>query len=1179
MKLGLTMPISFDTAITATSQQDEPLKTETVCYRRFQEEGYYSEPEKQENTSSVAMLEDDSMTSSPDVPNESTTITDVIIRHDGHNTHDADKLSCNENTEGNSISNDSDELKADKGEFTDQLTQLQKILDTNGNLSLKSNSSEINPVSIARGKSLAINKDRTRTDGPLKPHTRDFNSKLSPDSWAEQQGPRMKEIRSDNVPETSSGLPSGKRRCYRCKQCEYISVIKTDFWEHIKTHIKTEKLLTCPKCPFATEYKHHLEYHLRNHFGSKPFKCPKCSYSCVNKSMLNSHMKSHSNIYQYRCADCSYVTKYCHSLKLHLRKYAHKPSLVLNVDGTLNTNSVIDVYGKKRGPRSKKQNTEIQHCSSSSQSPKTPVLHISPIEHSPVIFSSKSPVVAPSHGLSILKNSHTINAIHGSMSLCPSLLLKAIKSSNELSSGSAPEKTPDIEEPLLSKTNLQPLNCNLSDFTTEIRDLFSKHLIKQHVASNNQYIYKNYGNTSNDLPQIQGQPQMNENQKLEEDAILRNDHSLTLKCHTQMTENLAKNIPLSDFSLRLAESQKFVVPSLHSQKLDCVHTPPMLATALTNHSVPTHQILLTSMSLPLRKESPEIKPDTHFPLDLTSYRVNSKPKQNTPSKLFTLCSVSEPVRSTCSVTTHLIISRSTPSQPVSLNSTLTQPAHLDVSNSIPSNIVSLHSSKSITSKSVSPRSPVSNISQTLHLDISNHDSSKVTSLHFPKLTTSKSLSPHSPSSTISQSVSSNSTILQTVHPDVCHHTSSEIVSLHSNKPITSKSRLLKPEIPLHSLKFTSSNSISLQSPTSSQLVSQSTSKSICSHLTSSQFQEFAQSKQISLDVFKSAHSQTISPTLSTSRPVSLQFSKHSTVDHTSHSSPQEDPSQVPCRNYVSTPEGTQFLSSNFRNPRKRKATKLEGHTFQLSTNQSCSSEDFVKFHKEMKNKILNTKEHNESLSKKSPQCMNFSLAPTCTSSVDINSTNFVVPSTTNASEEKCSSHVKTFTSVCNFDIPAKAPNMTRPVSEPVLAKYIEMPEQPLSFPYQVSSLFFGNNGLNKRCKESVTASNGHYPSFPYHDTVVPVALREIYSSSPHSLLFKQNGTETKKTPSSESEEDSKWQDSYACRYCDLAFKDCVMYTMHMGYHGYQDPFTCNMCGQHNKDKVSFFLHIARVAHQ
>ncbi|KAF5287975.1 hypothetical protein FQR65_LT12152 [Abscondita terminalis] len=150
----------------------------------------------------------------------------------------------------------------------------------------------------------------------------------------------------------------GKVKTFKCKQCDFVAITKLDFWEHSKGHIKYEKILTCPKCPFVTEYKHHLEYHLRNHFGSKPFKCDKCSYSCVNKSMLNSHMKSHSNVYQYRCADCNYATKYCHSLKLHLRKYTHKPAMVLNPDGTPNPLPIIDVYGTRRGPKQKSQKPE-----------------------------------------------------------------------------------------------------------------------------------------------------------------------------------------------------------------------------------------------------------------------------------------------------------------------------------------------------------------------------------------------------------------------------------------------------------------------------------------------------------------------------------------------------------------------------------------------------------------------------------------------------------------------------------------------------------------------------------------------------------------------------------------------------------------------------------------------------
>ncbi|XP_012273252.1 protein hunchback [Orussus abietinus] len=170
------------------------------------------------------------------------------------------------------------------------------------------------------------------------------------------------------VPRVNS---QGKVKTFKCKQCSFSAITKLEFWEHSRCHIKAEKLLTCPKCPFVTEYKHHMEYHLRNHYGSKPFKCDKCSYSCVNKSMLNSHLKSHSNVYQYRCANCSYATKYCHSLKLHLRKYSHKPAMVLNADGSPNPLPIIDVYGTRRGPKPKpmNKNGEVGTTNTGLQSP------------------------------------------------------------------------------------------------------------------------------------------------------------------------------------------------------------------------------------------------------------------------------------------------------------------------------------------------------------------------------------------------------------------------------------------------------------------------------------------------------------------------------------------------------------------------------------------------------------------------------------------------------------------------------------------------------------------------------------------------------------------------------------------------------------------------------------------
>lgn len=143
-----------------------------------------------------------------------------------------------------------------------------------------------------------------------------------------------------------------KQSLYRCRHCGFETVKKTDNWEHIRLHIKPEKLLTCHKCPFVTEYKHHLEYHQRNHDGDKPFKCDKCDYHCVNKSMLKSHEKSHSSYYPYQCGDCTYVSKYIHSLKMHLKKYNHQQTPLM-----------IDVYCKKNAGSNSNSNSNSNSIS------------------------------------------------------------------------------------------------------------------------------------------------------------------------------------------------------------------------------------------------------------------------------------------------------------------------------------------------------------------------------------------------------------------------------------------------------------------------------------------------------------------------------------------------------------------------------------------------------------------------------------------------------------------------------------------------------------------------------------------------------------------------------------------------------------------------------------------------
>ncbi|XP_023215614.1 protein hunchback-like [Centruroides sculpturatus] len=308
----------------------------------------------------------------------------------------------------------------------------------------------------------------SRTEGRLKRHVREFHVGLDSSKCSEKES-------EDGDSGLASSNSSKKARNYRCKQCDFVAVSKADFWQHNRTHIKEEKLLTCPNCPFVTEYKHHLEYHLRNHAGSKPFKCNKCNYTCVNKSMLNSHMKSHSNIYQYHCASCSYATKYCHSLKLHLRKYKHTTANVLNPDGTP-AESTVDVYGNRRGTKKKKKSGSNQEengngeiISQSNSNSHTELLVPSVGYYSfPTIPSSQ--VCLPfTNNMNGLANSHCLNR-----------------------TGVDSSQTTEVERFLKPTISIQPYKCNLCEFSSDYKDAFNRHMVF-HATRENEDLCRIYG--------------------------------------------------------------------------------------------------------------------------------------------------------------------------------------------------------------------------------------------------------------------------------------------------------------------------------------------------------------------------------------------------------------------------------------------------------------------------------------------------------------------------------------------------------------------------------------------------------------------------------------------------------------------------------------------------------------
>ena len=54
---------------------------------------------------------------------------------------------------------------------------------------------------------------------------------------------------------------------------------------------------------------------------------------------------------------------------------------------------------------------------------------------------------------------------------------------------------------------------------------------------------------------------------------------------------------------------------------------------------------------------------------------------------------------------------------------------------------------------------------------------------------------------------------------------------------------------------------------------------------------------------------------------------------------------------------------------------------------------------------------------------------------------------------------------------------------------------------------------------------------------------------------------------------------HECKHCQIIFKDYVMFTVHMGCHGFDNPYRCNVCGTDCVDKLQFACHFARGQHQ
>ncbi|XP_029136252.2 zinc finger protein Pegasus isoform X1 [Labrus bergylta] len=105
-------------------------------------------------------------------------------------------------------------------------------------------------------------------------------------------------------------------------------------------------------------------------------------------------------------------------------------------------------------------------------------------------------------------------------------------------------------------------------------------------------------------------------------------------------------------------------------------------------------------------------------------------------------------------------------------------------------------------------------------------------------------------------------------------------------------------------------------------------------------------------------------------------------------------------------------------------------------------------------------------------------------------------------------------------------------------------------------------------KESPTSGHGSFSPVP--------ALG--FESSMNTLTASASSS-LPGTPALPAQTAAEQQLPQKCRHCDIHFLDNILYTIHMGCHGYEHPFQCNICGHMCTDRYDFACHFARGQHK
>ncbi|XP_064354628.1 zinc finger protein Eos isoform X2 [Dromaius novaehollandiae] len=123
------------------------------------------------------------------------------------------------------------------------------------------------------------------------------------------------------------------------------------------------------------------------------------------------------------------------------------------------------------------------------------------------------------------------------------------------------------------------------------------------------------------------------------------------------------------------------------------------------------------------------------------------------------------------------------------------------------------------------------------------------------------------------------------------------------------------------------------------------------------------------------------------------------------------------------------------------------------------------------------------------------------------------------------------------------------------------------------------------CQDSTDTESNHEERTSQLPAANCASSRQSPAYAKEDAKLQEGPPAARSTPSSAKDalrvvnEDGEQIRAFKCEHCRILFLDHVMFTIHMGCHGFRDPFECNICGYHSQDRYEFSSHIVRGEHK